>query len=125
MSIESAPKAKPAKPGFMSPSPRVVIEAGGFTSLEDAVQNQEEEEADPMGDLDNIRSVRYYRSEEALGHLHRAIDEHMFLRDLQDSSRAPDQDDTMLSTLWTYIQQRTEIIQWEHQLNLARHIRDA
>lgn len=123
--MESAPKAAPAKPDFMAPSPRVIIEAGGFTSFEDAVQNEEEEEADPMGDLDNIRSVRYYRSEKALGHLYRAIDEHMFLKDLQNASRvAPDQENTMLPALWTYIRQHTEIIQWEHHLDLARQIRD-
>jgi hypothetical protein len=123
--MDLAPKAQSAKPDFMAPSPRVIIEAGGLKSFEDAVQNEEEEEADPMGDLDNIRSVRYYRSEKALGHLYRAIDEHMFLKDLQNASRvAPDQENTMLPTLWTYIQQHTAIIQWEHHLDLARQIRD-
>jgi hypothetical protein len=82
VSIDLAPKAQSAKPDFMAPSPRVIIESGGLTSLEDAVRNEEEDESDPMGDLDDIRAIRYYRSEKALGHLYRAIDEHMFLRDL-------------------------------------------
>jgi hypothetical protein len=78
-----------------------------------------------MGDLDNIRPARYYRSEKALGHLYRAIDEQQFLKDLQSASRvAPDQDDTVLPTLWTYIQQHTEIIQWKHHVDLARQIKD-
>lgn len=109
----------------MAPSPRVIMEAGGFTSFEDAVQNEEEEEADPMGDLDNIRPVRYYRSEKALGYLYRAIDEHVFLKDLQNASRvAPEQENTLLPALWTYIQQHTKIILWEHHMDLARQIRD-
>jgi hypothetical protein len=123
--MDGAPRAERAKPDFMAPSPRVIMEAGGLTTLEDAVQNEEEEETDPMGDLDNIRLVRYYRSEKALGHLYRAIDEQQFLKDLQSASRvAPDQDDTVIPTLWTYIQQHTEIIQWKHHMNLARQIRD-
>jgi hypothetical protein len=96
----------------MAPSPRIIIDAGGLTSFEDAVQDEEEEDADPIGDLDDIRPTRYYRSEKALGHLYHAIDEQQFLSDLQKASRcAPDQDDTVLPTLWTYIQQHTEIIQ--------------
>lgn len=123
--MNSCPRPQPAKPDFMAPSPRVIMEAGGLTSLEDAAQNWEEEETDPMGDLDNIRPVRYYRSEKALGHLYRAIDEHMFLKDLQDASRvAPEQENTLLPALWTYIQQHTAIIQWEHHIDLARQIRD-
>jgi hypothetical protein len=123
--MDRAPRAAPAKPDFMAPSPRVVIEAGGLASFEDAVQNEEEEEADPMGELDNVRSVRYYRSDKALGHLYRAIDEQKFLKDLQSASRlSPDQDDTVLLTLWTYVQQHTEIIQWKHHIDLARQIRD-
>ena len=122
--MDLAPKAQNAKPDFMAPSPRVIIEAGGLATFEDAVQNWEEEEADPMGDLDDIRPVRYYRSEKALGHLYRAIDEHMFLRDLQEASRvAPEQENTLLPALWTYIQHHTKIIQWEHHLDLARQIR--
>lgn len=123
--MDGAPRAERAKPDFMAPSPRVIIEAGGFTNFEDAVQNEEEEETDPIGDLEDLRPVRYYRSEKALGHLYRAIDEHMFLKDLQDASRvAPEQDNTMLPALWVYIQQHTKIIQWEHHMDLARQIRD-
>lgn len=123
--MDGAPRAERAKPDFMAPSPRVIIEAGGLTNFEDAVQNEEEEETDPIGDLEDLRPVRYYRSEKALGHLYRAIDEHMFLRDLQTASRvAPEQENTLLPALWAYIQQHTEIIQWKHHMDLARQIRD-
>lgn len=109
----------------MAPNPRVILETGGLTSFEDAVQDEEEEENDPIGDLDDTRPIRYYRSEKALGHLYRAIDERQFLSDLKRASRcAPDQDDTVLPTLWNYIQQHTEIIQWAHHIDLARQIRD-
>jgi hypothetical protein len=43
----------------MAPSPRVIIESGGLTSLEDAVRNEEEDESDPMGDLDDIHRRAY------------------------------------------------------------------
>ncbi|KAG9562824.1 RNA-directed RNA polymerase, partial [Aureobasidium melanogenum] len=125
VSMDRAPRAQPAKPDFMAPSPRVIIEAGGYASFEDAVQNEEEEETDPIGDLDDIRPVRYYRSEKALGHLYRSIDEQEFLRTLQDATQSlPGREDTFLSTLWAYIQQYTGVIQWEHHLDLARQIRD-
>lgn len=110
--MDGALNLQRAKPDFMAPSPRIIIDAGGLTSFEDAVQDEEEEDADPIGDLDDIRPTRYYRSEKALGHLYHAIDEQQFLSDLQKARRcAPDQDDTVLQTLWTYIQQHTEIIQ--------------
>ncbi|KAG9526866.1 RNA-directed RNA polymerase, partial [Aureobasidium melanogenum] len=125
VSMDRAPRAQPAKPDFMAPSPRVIIEAGGYASFEDAVQNEEEEETDPIGDLDDIRPVRYYRSEKALGHLYRSIDEQEFLRTLQDATQnLPGQDGTVLSTLWAYVQQYTGVIQWKHHIELARQIRD-
>ncbi|KAI4717300.1 RNA-directed RNA polymerase [Aureobasidium sp. EXF-10727] len=125
VSLDGAPRAARAKPDFMAPSPRVIIEAGGFASFEDAVQNEEEEETDPIGDLDDVRPIRYYRSEKALGHLYRAIDEHEFLKNLQEATKiAPGQDNTVLLDLWTYIQHYTEAIQWGHHMDLARQIKD-
>lgn len=122
--MDGAPRVQPAKPDFMAPSPRVIIEAGGYTSLEDVTQN-EEDEIDPIGDLDDLRPARYYRSEKALGHLYRSIDEQEFLKTLQEATQSlPGRDDTVLSTLWAYIQQYTKVIQWEHHLDLARQIRD-
>lgn len=109
----------------MASSPRVIIEAGGFASFEDAVQNEEEDETDPIADLDDLRPTRYYRSDKALGHLYRAIDEQEFLASLQEANKPEsDQDCTVLSTLWAYIQHNTEGIQWKHHLDLARQIRD-
>ncbi|KAG9613257.1 RNA-directed RNA polymerase, partial [Aureobasidium melanogenum] len=103
VSMDRAPRAQPVKPDYMAPK----------------------EETDPIGDLDDVRPVRYYRSEKALGHLYRSIDEQEFLRTLQDATQSlPGRGDTVLSTLWAYIQQYTGVIQWEHHLDLARQIRD-
>ncbi|KAI5277151.1 RNA-directed RNA polymerase [Aureobasidium subglaciale] len=125
VSMINAPRAHRAKPDFMAPSPRVIVESGGFASFEDAVENDEDQENDPFGDLDGIRPMRYYRSDKALGHLYRAIDEHQFLKNMQDATKLIlDHEDNLLSILWTYVHQHTEIIQWSHHLDLARQIRD-
>ncbi|KAI5248426.1 RNA-directed RNA polymerase [Aureobasidium subglaciale] len=125
VSMINAPRAHRAKPDFMAPSPRVIVESGGFASFEDAVENDEDQEDDPFGDLDGVRPMRYYRSNKALGHLYRAIDEHQFLKNMQDATKLIlDHEDNLLSTLWTYVHQHTEIIQWSHHLDLARQIRD-
>ncbi|KAI5198586.1 RNA-directed RNA polymerase [Aureobasidium subglaciale] len=125
VSMSNALRAHRAKPDFMAPSSRVIVESGGFVSFEDAVENDEDQENDPFGDLDGARPMRYYISDKALGHLYRAIDEHQFLKHMQDATKLIlDHEDNLLSTLWTYIQQHTKIIQWEHHLDLARQIRD-
>ncbi|KAK6005708.1 hypothetical protein QM012_007350 [Aureobasidium pullulans] len=125
VSLDLAPRAPSAKPDFMAPSPRVILEADGFASLEDIAQREEEDDTDPIADLDDLRTVRYYRSEKALGHLYRAIDEQEYLASLQDATKPePDQDYTVLPALWAYIHHYTKGIQWEHHLDLARQIRD-
>jgi hypothetical protein len=114
-----------ARPDFLAPSPRVIIEAGGFTSLQDMAENEDEDMTDPIGDLDGSRPTRYYQSEKVLGHLYRAIDEHQFLQDMRKIHQAStEKENTVLPTLWSYIQQNTKVIQWEHHKDLARQIRE-
>lgn len=123
MRLDEGPRPQRARPDFMAPSPRVILEAGRFSSFEEA--NEDDEDDDPMGDLDGTRPIRYYMSDKALGHLYRAIDENQFLQHMQEAPQAaPEKEDTVLSTLWLYIKQYTEGIQWDHHKDLARQIRD-
>lgn len=123
--MDRAPRAQRVKPDFMAPSPRVIFESGGLASFQDALENEQDEENDPISDLDGVRPIRYYRSEKALGHLYRAIDEHQFLETMQNVPKlAHGLEDTVLDTLWTYIQQHISVVQWQHHTDLARQIRD-
>ncbi|THV87176.1 RNA-directed RNA polymerase [Aureobasidium pullulans] len=125
VSMDRAPRVPRVKPDFMAPSPRVILESGGLASFQDALENEQDEENDPISDLDGVRPIRYYRSEKALGHLYRAIDEHQFLETMQNVPKlAHGLEDTVLDTLWTYIQQHISVVQWQHHTDLARQIRD-
>ncbi|KAK4997697.1 hypothetical protein LTR66_002927 [Elasticomyces elasticus] len=90
----------------------------------------DEEENDAVTALDpEARPFRYYTSEKILGQLYRAIDEQTFLADLhkqhEQLAKESPQSLPLMDCLWDYIQHHLLTIQWEHNRDLARRIREA
>ena len=116
------PKYSNVKPDFQAPGPRVLIEKA--IKIEDI--DLEEDDAD-----DNLEDspfdpprTHYYESHKVLGKLYRAIDEHKFFEEVQlQSSRKRAQ--SLLDTVWKYVQEQTALIQWSHYIDFARDVRDS
>lgn len=125
--MQECPKRDRNRPDFMAPGPRVVIDEKGANVLPED-DEQDDLENDPVADLDPAnRRLRYYRSEKALGHLYRAIDEHQFLRNIHNRRRllVPSRLNTLMPRLWDYIRRNNIFVEWEHNRQLARQIKEA
>lgn len=82
--MKQCPRHDRIRPDFMAPSPRVFIEEQGPVQFEETNNTDE-----ALEDLDaEVTPVRYYRSQEALGHLYRAINEEQFLQSMQQAHEA-------------------------------------
>ena len=73
--------------------------------------------------------MRYYESSRILGELYRAIDEHDFLEKLQKQSTsspiAADTKPTIIDQVWRYVLRQTRLVQWAHQREHVRDIKEA
>lgn len=125
VSIKEIPRYTRVKPDFMAPSPRVVVSENGFLDFEE----DDDEEDDAFEGLDTERRrTRFYRSDKALGHLYRAIDEGKFLHNMQNQHRQinsrPLKDDLM-SVLLAYVKKWAAQygVLYDHHLTLAANIR--
>lgn len=124
--MQDCPRHDRLRPDFMAPSPRAIIESGGVDILPE--DDEEEIENDPVADLDPVgRRMRFYRSEKALGHLYRAIDEHQFLRNIHREHKitAYSHVNTLMIKLWDYMKRNTVLVGWEHNRKRARQIKEA
>ncbi|KAK1825029.1 hypothetical protein LTR12_000570 [Friedmanniomyces endolithicus] len=128
INIREAPRYDPRRPDFMAPSPRVVVSEKGYLDLEED-DNQDDEAFEGI-DTEQ-KPWRYYKSDKALGHLYRAIDEHHFLTTMQNQHRAlalsSGDPSSMLPTLLKHIQKcaSTYGVNYTHALPLAKDIRDS
>lgn len=99
--------------------------------------NLEEEDSPTPEDEDNeLNEVtsygppkpRYYRSEKVLGKLYREIDEHDFFKAIQKQSRMsntnPGKTHSLADAVWSYVRDKTALIQWQHYMTWARDVRD-
>ncbi|KAK4549268.1 hypothetical protein LTR36_007727 [Oleoguttula mirabilis] len=126
--MQQCPKADRSgcMPDFMAWSPRVFVNEHGYTGFQEA----ELEEDESVNELSNARPPnRYYKSDKVLGKLFRAIDERVFLAEIQTQHRAVT--DSALSTanvmtdLLTYMESvaSDNLLIYSHHEELARDIR--
>ncbi|KAK3617197.1 hypothetical protein LTR56_025453 [Elasticomyces elasticus] len=127
--IAECPRAMPFRPDFMAPSPRVVVSEKGFLELED---DDDDEDNPAFEGLDtDRRTMRYYKSEKALGELFRAIDERQFITTMQSRHRNLAQrvgiSPTILPRLLKYAIGFAEeyFVGFDHHLTLAQDIRQS
>ncbi|KAK4889907.1 hypothetical protein LTR27_011330 [Elasticomyces elasticus] len=121
------PRRRNCRPDFLAPSPRVIFTQKGYLDMDD---DENEDDDENFEGLDTERRpFRYYRSEKALGHLYRAIDECQFLSTMPGQSRALDQSVASVSanlpSLLEYALEfgRRRGVIYEHEKELARDIR--
>jgi hypothetical protein len=127
VNLSKLPRSTPRRPDFMAPGPRYRLEKQGIQFMEEEMEDEEEDVVtalDPEG-----TQMRYYESPRILGRLYRAIDEHDFLKELQKPSKtspiAVGAKTTLIDQTWQYAVRQTRLVQWAHQKDHARDIREA
>jgi hypothetical protein len=105
----------------MAPSPRVLVSEQGYIAFED--EDTDEDIAFEGIDTER-RSYRFYRSDKALGHLFRAIDERQFILNMQIDHAASDGGD-LVDTILDYARLWADQygVLYAHHKELARNIR--
>lgn len=118
--IVSIPRNPPYRPDFMAPGPRIrVAESVEVLENEDKYMWGDEED-----DEDARPSLRYYKSNRALGYLYRIIDEKEFLQDLQKAPEARQPAVNVLQRLWEYVMRETAGFIWAHNKDDGYYVRD-
>ncbi|KLJ12209.1 hypothetical protein EMPG_12727 [Blastomyces silverae] len=116
------PKFPRYRPDFQAPGPRVRI-AESLSLLETHDQMTVPDDDDE--DEDERPNARYYKSENILGKLYRAIDEVEFLQHRQNAMErslamaAP----SVLRGVWAFVQSETAGFLWDHLVENALEIR--
>lgn len=110
------PRSPRSRPDFMAPSPRIRVE-DSFSILEDKEQYMVDSD-----DEEEQSGIRYYKSQRALGHLYRAVDEKAFLEELQSSSKA--KRSNLLGELWDYVKNETAGFIWDHYVVEGQTIKE-
>ena len=71
---------------------------------------------------------RYYESPKVLGRLYREIDEHIILNHVKRQAKLLETDieqpHNLASAVWSYVRERTAVIQWHHYRDFAQNVRD-
>ena len=106
----------------MATGPHAVIEKDRpltFSTPSDSRNDEDEEE---------IR-YRFYESEKILGKLFRAIDERQILSTVQngrfvESFATSDSGQSVLTHIWAWVQQRCQLLRWQHHVPRAKGILD-
>lgn len=104
--------------------------------IEKEINFEDEDVKTPPDDTDELAEVasygppkiRYYESRNVLGRLYREIDEFKFLEEIQEQSRGPafatGISHSLGRTVWLYVKEKTELIQWRHHEHWAGDVRD-
>lgn len=119
-------KSKFCKPDFMSPAPRLLMNAHGM-SLEDAISvvQATDDDGDAVIALDPERTkIMWYESEKVLGKLYRAIDEQKFLCEVRTDVMASSSAVSVMQVLRDYVRRKTLGFQWEQYRPFALEVRD-
>ena len=127
VNIEDCPRVKRYKPDFMAAGPRVIlVDSVPELELDDSHGLYQEDEDDILEELDpEGPKIQYYRSEKALGHLYRAIDEHDFLKTVQSGKRkGTAESKNVLKKILQHIKSKTRGIIWDHLRPWAIDIKD-
>jgi len=116
------PKYPKYRPDFEAPGPHVHIEKKGNIVFEDESIPDEVDDDD-----DELKKYRYYESDKVLGKLYRAIDERKIFQEIQERSKVDGHMDAsgIIQDVWEHVQNKCELIQWDHLKETARDIRDA
>ncbi|KAJ9226183.1 hypothetical protein DTO027B5_5867 [Paecilomyces variotii] len=114
--VRLIPRSPRSRPDFMAPSPRIRVE-DSFSILEDKEQYMVDSD-----DEEEQSGIRYYKSQRALGHLYRAVDEKAFLEELQSSSKA--KRSNLLGELWDYVKNETAGFIWDHYVVEGQTIKE-
>ena len=122
------PNYPKARPDFQAPGPRVLVEkAISFEEVDSLTPLDEDDELNEVASYGPPR-LRYYESQNVLGKLYRDIDEHKFFEAIQEQSRMPrlnpGKTRSLADAVWTYVREKTALIQWQHYLPWAKDVRD-
>jgi len=101
----------------------VRVEKLGGLTLEDVTSRDPDNQDD---EDDDFPSFRYYESEKILGKLYRAIDERKLFEQIQERALTDSAKDesTVMNAVWEYVQEACMLIEWKHNEEWARDIRD-
>ncbi|KAK5125105.1 hypothetical protein LTR85_000779 [Meristemomyces frigidus] len=124
--MRECPSRNRVLPDFMANSPRVFVDEKGYTGHED---NEAEGDGTVRALADAQPPRRYYESKKVLGKLFRAIDERVFMANMQRQHRAaiggaqPTTD--VMVALLAYMKRCASqyLIMYSHHEELARNIR--
>ncbi|CAF9923800.1 MAG: hypothetical protein ALECFALPRED_002550 [Alectoria fallacina] len=123
------PKYPKARPDFLAPGPRVLVEKNiNFEEADLSTPPDEDNELDEVASYGPPK-VHYYESQKVLGKLYREIDEHKFFMAIQEQSRMPGfnpgKTHSLADAVWKYACDKTALIQWQHYLNWAKDVKDS
>ena len=122
------PNYPKARPDFQATGPRVLIERDVNFEEEDlSTSSDEDDEVNEVANSGPLK-LRYYESHQVLGKLYRAIDEQKFFEAIQRQSRSSRIDSghtgSLADAVWTYVREKTALIQWRHYVTWAQDVRD-
>lgn len=104
------PRPPKARPDFMSPVPLMKVGTGGPNSTDrvrlEPVRHLRDDNDD---DAEDGGAYQYYESKKILGQLFRRVNEEEILVNIQNSKRAPKDDNALLITVFEYARD-----QWTH-----------
>ena len=128
VNFQKLPKYPKARPDFQAPGPRVLVEKNvSFDEVDLATPPDEDDEFNEVASYGPPK-LHYYESQNVLGKLYREIDEHKFFEEIQKQSRMPgsnpDKTHSLADAVWSYVREKTALIQWQHYMSWARDVKD-
>ena len=120
------PKHLSVRPDFQAPGPRLLIDNTIELQEDNTRQDFEDDDVDAPVDEYVPPRMKYYKSHKVLGQLYRAIDEHEFLLKLQTQTHTSPHihSKSIVESVWKYVEEKTELIQWSHWYQFALDTRD-
>lgn len=121
--MSTLPRYSPWRPDFEAPGPHVKIRKKEGIQFDDPVDESPWDSDDE--DAGFTRSG-YYESDKILGKLYRAIDERKIFEEIKERSHWDDHHEnfTLMHEVWEHVKKRCLLIQWQHQMEWARNLRD-
>lgn len=126
--LSMMPRTSFVKPDFQAPGPRVLID--NTIELSEGQLPGDISDDDEMEEMTGVsqQRIRYYESQKILGQLYRAIDEQKFFEQIQSQSQIPRGAlggvRSHLDSVWSYVQEKTALIQWQHFTERAKDIKE-
>jgi len=117
------PRYPRVRPDFQARGPRVLVEKTiNFEKLDALDAPDEDNEVDELASYGPPK-VRYYDSEKVLGRLYREIDERKFFAGIEErSQRTSLESHSLVDAVWSYVQDKTVLIEWKHYIEFAEDV---